>query len=1012
MKPGRIPGSMFMVLLMSLLTLFANHANSQPANAVFYHLTTKNGLSSNRVTGVIQDHVGYYWIATDDGLNRFDGTNCKVFRHVEGDTTSLSSNYCGNLLEDELGNIWVSTQFGISVYMIKERKFRRFYLKNPSISFERTNGNAAMAKDGAGNIFICSYGLWEYNIYSGKWKAFLNNSGDNESIPYGPYISLLYDEARKGIWMNGYPGIVFFDFSSQTFYHQKNNPRHVAFFDHTAVDANLIFDHQGRIWFYDPVAHNLNNYSFDNNQIESIPLLHPITSLKRISIDNEDRIWTHHWTLPTLIFSTKNHSEDSGFLQNYHKRSALSTLSNYLYIDPENNYWICSNEGISIYNNNSQSVHFFIPPKLSSPIISIAEQNDHAFWIGTYDGLFRYNALSNQISKVPFFTIYDDAVRCLYFQNDSILWIGGSSILQVLNVNDGRSRLKLKFESNPQFIQQDSSGNIWVGSWNDGLFEYTTAGALINHISKGKKEGQLYSNSLLCGIFTSLKHNFWVGYNGGNGFSNILGETNKIEHYKIDPENALKISNTVNCLAEDRIGNLWIGTYGSGLFYFDRASGQFTNYSQNSGLNGDFIDAVQVDDSARVWISSNNGLNILDTRTHAIVNADIDLAQNTNDLVANGFVGRNGNIYFFNHEQIVEIDPSKFLKAPYPYSLRRSSFKIFDEEYEVADSQAQYGISLSHDQNSFSLEYSLLRPDPDATIEYAYQLDAFDKRWHHTRGRMYANYTNVPPGKYFFRVKAADKLGRWSYFADPFLLIIAPPFWKTWWFILLIAALAILAIYLLFRYRIAQVHKMYRLRSVISKDLHDEVGATLTSISMLSEVAKNQSGSPERVQNTLDKIGTYSRDMIADMNDIVWAINPKNDSIVKIIERMHDFAMRLLSSRGIRFALEVDERVKSHSLSMQQRKNLYLIFKESINNEAKYADCSEVKASLERTNTQIRLKIKDNGVGFSRLTSGHGNGLVNMKERAEELNGRFQIYSEPGNGTTIDLIIPITQNAD
>jgi signal transduction histidine kinase/ligand-binding sensor domain-containing protein len=997
---------------MPLLALLTFNASGQPANAVFYHLTTKNGLSSNRVTGVIQDRKGYYWIATDDGLNRFDGTNCKVFRHIENDSTSLSSNYCGNLLEDELGNIWVSTQTGISVYLIREGKFKRFYLRNPTVSFERANGNAAMTKDDSGNIFICSYGLWRYNIYSGKWKTFLNNPGDIHSIPFGPYVSLLYDASKKGIWMNGYAGIVFFDFSSETFYHQKNNPWHLTFFDHPSVDANLVFDHHGRIWFYDPITQNLNNYSFDSNLIESIALPHPITSLKRLSIDEEDRVWTHHWNLPTLIFSIKNHNEDSEFLKNYHKQSALSTLSNYLYIDPENNYWICSNEGISIYNNSSQSVHFFIPPNLPSPIISVAEQNDHTFWIGTYNGLFKYSPASNRISNVPFFTIYDDAVRCLFLQNDSILWIGGSSVLQVLNVNNGHSRMKLKFESNPQFIQQDGSGNIWVGSWNDGLFEYASAGILINHISKGKQKRQLYSNSLLSGIFSSQKGNFWVGYNGGNGFSNILEDGNIIEHYKIDPENALRISNTVNCMAVDKIGNLWIGTYGSGLFYFDRMTRQFTNYSQNSGLNGDFIDAVLVDDSARVWISSNNGLNIFDTRTHAIINTDIDLAQNTNDLVANGFVGKNGSIYFFNHEQIVEIDPSKFLKAPYPCSLKRSSFKIFDEEFEVFDSLVHQGVRLSHNQNFFSLEYSLLRPDPGATIEYAYLLDGFDKHWHYIRGRMYANYTNVPPGKYFFRVKAADKLGRWSYFADPFLLIIAPPFWKTWWFILLVAASAFLAIYMLFRYRIAQVHKMYRLRSVISKDLHDEVGATLTSISMLSEVAKNQSGSPERVQNTLDKIGTYSRDMIAEMNDIVWAINPKNDSFVKIIERMQDFAMRLLSSRGIRFALHVDEGVKSHSLSMQQRKNLYLIFKESVNNAAKYAGCTEVKAGLERTNTQIHLEVKDNGVGFSQLTSGHGNGLINMKERAEELNGKFQIYSEPGKGTTIKLIIPITQNAD
>lgn len=194
--------------------------------------------------------------------------------------------------------------------------------------------------------------------------------------------------------------------------------------------------------------------------------------------------------------------------------------------------------------------------------------------------------------------------------------------------------------------------------------------------------------------------------------------------------------------------------------------------------------------------------------------------------------------------------------------------------------------------------------------------------------------------------------------------------------------------------------------------MHDEVGATLTSISFLSEVAKKQLDHETSNAPALDKIGEYSRSMIAEMNDIVWAINPANDKFDKIVDRMQNFASPLLALRNIQFHFTADESLKATVLSMQQRKNLYLVFKEAINNAAKYSDASSVLVKIRRSNHSISMEISDNGTGFNAAKTGNGNGLNNMQSRINEINGKFFIGSFDGGGTQIQAEIPITQNAD
>jgi signal transduction histidine kinase len=271
-------------------------------------------------------------------------------------------------------------------------------------------------------------------------------------------------------------------------------------------------------------------------------------------------------------------------------------------------------------------------------------------------------------------------------------------------------------------------------------------------------------------------------------------------------------------------------------------------------------------------------------------------------------------------------------------------------------------------------------------------------------------FAALPPGKYIFRVKAATQKGFWGQ-ENSIVFSILAPWWQRTWFYLICGVCVGAILYGIYRFRINQLRKLYLIRSKISQDLHDEVGATLTSISFLSEVASNQASSGDQAaRQTLHKIGEFSREMIGEMNDIVWAINPANDKFGKITDRIRNFALPLLSAKNIQFILEADAGLSHVSLNMQQRKNLYLIFKEALNNAAKYADCSKINVNIIRENNHIRLDIIDDGKGFVESEIVAGNGLTNIRHRAKEIKADVHIRSRHREGTSVILSMPITQN--
>jgi two-component sensor histidine kinase len=342
--------------------------------------------------------------------------------------------------------------------------------------------------------------------------------------------------------------------------------------------------------------------------------------------------------------------------------------------------------------------------------------------------------------------------------------------------------------------------------------------------------------------------------------------------------------------------------------------------------------------------------------------------------------------------------------AEKPGIVRFSFIKVNDRELLLDSLMKRGALTLKYNgYNSIHFQFSDYSLLGQERLIYEYTLyNGGDTIWNKIEGEPELSFTRITPGSYTLLVRVGNGFGGYSPEITVFNILITPPFTQTVWFIGLIIVTIAAILYVVYLYRLKQLKKLQIIRNNIASDLHDDIGSTLNSISIYSEVAKQQAG---KEIPALDQIGLNSRKIIESMSDIVWTINPENDPFEKIIIRMRSFAYQLLKAKKVEYTFEVDEKLNSIALPMQVRKNFYLVFKEAITNVVKYSEASRVSIDLFEKNKTIMLRIRDNGKGIPVNAQTLGNGLMNMTRRAEEIGGELNIISANDGGTEIELML-------
>jgi two-component sensor histidine kinase len=425
------------------------------------------------------------------------------------------------------------------------------------------------------------------------------------------------------------------------------------------------------------------------------------------------------------------------------------------------------------------------------------------------------------------------------------------------------------------------------------------------------------------------------------------------------------------------------------------------------GLPNDVIYGILEDSRGSLWLSTNYGISCLDPETGTFRNFDTRDGLHGNEFNTGAFCSTSeGTFIFGGVGGATEFHPDSLRDSSYKAPVVLTGFNIFDRPAKLERFISSIEeITLSHRDNYFSFEFASLDYSKPDRNQYAYILEGLDREWANAGSRRFAGYTHVDPGRYVFKVRGTNGDGIWSSQIASVGIIITPPFWKTWWFITLAVLIAAGSITALITYRVRQLLAIERLRSRIAADLHDDIGAGLTEISIMGEIISRKlpGSSKELIDDEIRRIGTSSRNLIDSMSDIVWLVNPKRDSLYDLISRLGDSFKEILHAEGILFKVQNLDSLKNVRLGMEHRQNLYLIFKEAINNSLKYSGASEISLDVSLSHRKLVLRLADNGNGFDPEDVKDGNGLRNMRDRAERIRGNLRIDSSPGSGTEVEF---------
>lgn len=443
------------------------------------------------------------------------------------------------------------------------------------------------------------------------------------------------------------------------------------------------------------------------------------------------------------------------------------------------------------------------------------------------------------------------------------------------------------------------------------------------------------------------------------------------------------------------------------------------HYYERDGLPGSEVIKIVEDDHGNLWVLTNRGLAVFNENIpsdrrfkHFNLTDGVDNASTYFTTTTQLLKNKRGEIYWGGTNGLHRFYPQNLNRSSPAPPIRLTEFRLFNEVAKLDTAVAEIKtIRLNHDQDFFSFAFAALDFTNSLKNQYAYKLEGLDRDWVQAGNKHEANYTHVPPGEYTFRVKGANADGVWNEEGISVKIIIAPPFWQTSWFQTLVALAIIGVLAFAYNYRVSKLLEIERTRLRIARDLHDDVGSSLSSIALTAEMLQKELASNGLVNRQLARVHETAQKLSRNLKEIVWAIDPQRDKFCDLLQHMKETAEELLGQKGIAYTLEVPQDEWPQSLKMEFRRNLFLIYKEMLHNVVQHAQATKVEIALTRTNGILQLEVTDNGKGFVAQAGGNGSGLKSMRARAAELHGTLEIDSQPESGTRVRLAVNVTKRS-
>ena len=962
--------------------------------------TTTDGLAADSVYQIVSDSRGFLWFCTAEGLSRFDGYRFTTYGVAEG----LPHGVITAFIESRSGDHWIGTPKGLS------------------------------------RISAIGGGFSNYQLAPG---ATANDIG-----------TLL--ELNSGVILAATPAGLF----------EWTDPRDVRKRELKGIDplivSDIIEDAAGNLWIgtttagvYEYGPHGIVR-NFDMK--DGLPG-HWVQMLK---LDSKGRLWV---AIRGGLAMISQGSGGKWSLEQAYSRELVGTDVSVVHEGSDGTLWVGTQLGVSRLTWGQGRL-----PAIENltrnqgltdrQILSLGEDQSGNIWAGTEGaGVMRIDRVGfrtyreqDGLATDRVFSVFEDRSGELLAVTSG----AGTKSAHSVDIFDGNrfhSVSPRQFADLPSWgwdrVLLQSRAGEWWGATNRGLCRFGSgrAGEL-----NGRNPAACYSNDTIFRIFEDSKGGVWASAQSKQGDQLMRWDphTNRVFNFPAPRAPGGRTDDLVSSFAEDRQGNIWMGLWAGGLYRYDGHG--FRYFEKKDGIPGGTVFALLAEEN-RLWIGANGGLGrIEDTAAEQIrveiYNTARGMASNSilcmvSDLqgriyagtgkgvdrlepktghirhfsTANGLAhgayksalrDRNGSLWFATTQGLSRLVPTPDPPVARPRILI-TDLRIGGVPYPVSQIGETHvsRLELKPSASEVQVDFVGIDYEPGDILRYSYRLEGADSEWTPPRVQHTVNYAALSAGTYHFLVKAVTSDGGESPAPAQLDFIVLPPVWRRWWFETLVVMLAAGAVLAAHRYRVAQAVSVERIRTTIATDLHDDIGASLAQIAILSEVARVNANGAGRPGEPLERVAILAREVVDSMSDIVWSIRSDGHGMEPLIRRMREFAIDLLSSQGIDFELRAPEPGRHVELSLQARRQIFLIFKESIHNAARHSRCTAVVAELKIADRDAVLTIQDNGTGLrtEEQTSG-GTGLSNMRRRSQELGGRMELTSKRDGGCCVEIHFP------
>ncbi len=803
------------IIALSLLLWPPVSANGQPApNVRFRHLSVDDGLSQETVNAVLQDSQGLLWFGTQDGLNRYDGYDFKVFGHDPQDSTSLATGWIWSLLEDTAGNIWVGTEGGGLHRFLPDRNAFERFVNNPSDPFSLSHDSVRVIfEDRAGLLWIGTDGggLNRFDAGTRTFTRFAHDPSNPGSLSHDR-VRAITEGSQGALWIGtDGGGINIFDSETNTFAHLRHRADAPFGLSDDRVRA-IRETGDGTIWVgtyengvdrFDPDTGHFSHFT----QATAGPA--PLISerVRDLFEDSTGVLW-----VATDNGLSRWNSDARGFTNFTHDPAEPTSLSdqrvNTVFEDAGGVLWVGTHRGLNKWNLATGAFELYrrdpnAPDGLSSDVINAFTEDTHGnVWIGTYGGgLSRMDAQTHTITRFGHdpddpSSLADDRVMALYADDDDQIWIGTFQTgLDRFNPRTGQFR---HYRHDPDdatslsangvtVIEGDRFGTLWVGTYRGGLNQFdpdTEKFARYRH--DPNNSASLGSDSVLA-LHQDETDALWVGTDGA-GLSRFDRYSGTFSHFGHDPDDATSLSsNTAWAIHQDRRGGFWIGTQSAGLNYWEAEDRRalnptFRRYDRGDGLPSSVVYGMLEDDDEHLWLSTSRGLTRLTPSTGRTKTYDVTHGLQGNDFMFGAqFLSRDGRMFFGGASGFNVFRPEAVRGNEYVPPVILTEFLKFNRPVDLDPSAQDAPIPLSYEDSVIGFEFAALDFTAPAQNQYRYRLDGFETEWNDVGDVRRVTYTNLEAGEYTLRVQGSNNDGVWNEDGLSVALVVGSPPWLSWW---------------------------------------------------------------------------------------------------------------------------------------------------------------------------------------------------------------------------------------